>query len=225
MGVIATGLGSLVGAYGDKYVPPPWQQVDPLKSQQQAISGNIAAQPEAQRLASGQNMFNLDQLQGMLAAANPFFQSIKQQTAGTVQSLFDDNSAFGNAQRTAAAKAVGGGYAGSGMHGDLLARDFGMTQYQKSLSDISAGEQWLQSAQQGVPGLFDSSQMFFNPQNLFAAQGNERSLQYGASAAAAKAAALPSPEAAAWGQAFQADESSIGGLLGSAAGMGGGGSL
>jgi hypothetical protein len=222
-------LGSLIkgalGGYGKKPTVPVYNEVDPTAEQAAAISGNQQNLAAAQKLASSTNAFNTAQLQKMLESTVPGYNKIQGQQSGLIQSMLsgqipkDVQDAITN---QAAASAVGGGYGGSGMHRNLVARDFGMTSFQMTQQGMDSAQRWMaQTASMFTPGMMDVTSMFITPQQRTAYSFQNRENQFNRDWMANQVKAAPDPFKAALGDAFIEEERQIMELVGSVAGMAG----
>ena len=113
----------LLGGFGKKPEIPIYKQVDPTAEQGAAISGNLANLGGAQRLASKTNQFNLQQLQSMLGTMMPGYAGMQKQIGTNIQSQLRGElppDVQARLQDSAAARSIGGGYGGTGMHGNLV---------------------------------------------------------------------------------------------------------
>lgn len=227
MAVIGSLIKGALGGYGKKPSVPEYKPVDPTQEQQKTIAGNLSAMPEAQKLAGGVNKFNLEQLQQMLAGLMPGYGNIQNQISTNIQSQLKGEipaDVQAQVQNSAAAKAIGGGFGGTGMHGNLVARDFGMTSYGITQQAMDSATRWTQAtAGMAQPMMMDVSSMFFTPQQrmAYAFQNNENKFNRDWMANQIKAS--PDPFRAALGDAFIEDEQQImqmaGSMVSMAAGM------
>lgn len=161
---------------------PAFSQIDPAAEQKKAIKGNQAALPGAEKLASGVNAFNMQQLESMLQSAIPGYESIKSGVSSNIQDELagkipkDVQDALGTSD---AVRALTGGYAGTGMHGNLVARDLGLTSLNQIDKGISSSESWLKTmASIEQPGFFNVSSMFLTPGQTIATDVEERNAKF-----------------------------------------------
>lgn len=176
------GAGILGAVLQGKPNLPAFQRINPQAEQQTAVTGNISELPQLEKLASGVNTFNQQQLDQMLAAAIPGFQGLKSKVSSTISDELAGklpSDVIGNVQDLAAAKAIGGGYGGSGMHSNLVARDLGLTSLQLTQQGLTSAQSWM-TAMDNIykQGQFDMSSMFITPQQQFAMDTSERDLQF-----------------------------------------------
>lgn len=161
---------------------PAFKAIDPQKEQQKAIQGNVAQVPALESMASGINRFNADQLRQMTEWALPGYQAMK----GNVQSNIDaylrgelPKDVSDQVQNSAAARALGGGYGGSGMHGSLVARDLGLTSLDLIDKGLSSAQNWMKTvASLERPELFNFSSMFLTPGQQIAVDTGERNAKF-----------------------------------------------
>jgi hypothetical protein len=224
-------LGSLIkgalGGYGKKPTVPTYNAVDPAAEQAAAISGNQQNLAAAQKLASSTNAFNTAQLQKMLESTVPGYNKIQGQQSGLIQSMLsgqipkDVQDAITN---QAAASAVGGGYGGSGMHRNLVARDFGMTSLQMTQQGMDSAQRWMaQTASMFTPGMMNVTSMFLTPAQTIQHSVNERNARFNVDWTKNQIKSMPDPWKQALGDAFIQDEYEIGKVIGSlVGGMAGG---
>lgn len=196
LGGAAGVLGSLFGS-GSKPNLPPYLAVDTTQEQANAISGNARNLPAAQQLASQVNTFNYDQLQAMLGKSIPGFSQIQQQTSDIISSQLkgeipkDVQDAI---QNNAASKAVAGGYAGTGIHGNLVARDLGLTSLDLTNKAVDSAERWMSMTRQNfMPNQFDITGMMISPAQRIATETQNRMVQSGISQSQAMINAAPNP--------------------------------
>lgn len=157
----------------------------PVSAQEQqgiAISGNLSALPTIQDLASRYNAFNVSEISKTLGATDPFAQQIATQTSKNrldwskgimSQDLADQ------VQRLTAARAVGGGFGGTGMQNALLARNYGLTSFDLQKQAQSSEESWLRTAASIYePGMFNVSSMMVTPAQQIALATEERDAKF-----------------------------------------------
>jgi hypothetical protein len=226
MAVFGALIKSAIGGYASKPKVPKYTPVDATAVQRGTIEGNLANLAGAQELAAKQNKFNMEQLSQMLAAAVPGYKDILNQQSGLLQSQLrgeipkDVQAAIQNA---AAGRAVGGGYGGSGMGRNLVARDFGMTSYDITSRAMDSASRWMAAtAALTVPNLFDATSMFLSPGQRLEVEFRNTENQFQREWMKNQIAALPDPAKAAIGDAIIQDEQQIMELAGSVAGMAGG---
>jgi hypothetical protein len=108
--------------------------------------------------------------------------------------------------RSAAGKAIAGGFGGSQLAGSLGLRDLGITSLQTMQQGLSAAERWIASSTaSSVPQLHNLAQMFFTPAQLYQGALQQRGQNMGVGTQAAMAAG--------------GAEGVIGGFLGNLGGM------
>jgi hypothetical protein len=178
-------FGSLVQlGFGGAPKLEEWQTVNAQEEQLRSISGNLAALPTIKNLASSVNAFNTSEIAKVLEAHNPFLKQIEAQTSknrldwskGVMSQDLADQ-----VQLQSAARAVGGGYGGTGAHNALLARNYGLTSFNLQQQAQSSEESWLRTAAAIYePGMFNLASEFISPgQQLgFATSERDRKLSY-----------------------------------------------
>jgi hypothetical protein len=224
---------------GSKPKVPTLPTVDLGEQQRKAIAENIAAAPEAAKLAR----FSEDQIRQMMEREFPGFGAIGEQIGKNILSETKGELPTDVAdavKRSGAGAAVTGGFAGSGMARNLVARDLGLTSLDLTQRGLSSAESWIRQTEQlysPTEAIF--SGMFVTPQQQYGAAVEERNMQFQRNWLENQIAAMPAPWAedlkqfvyramsAYSGTAVQANPYSTpgsfgGGLGGSSAGMGGG---
>lgn len=150
--------------YGKKPKIPGFPTLEDAQSK--AIQANIKTLPEAQALTSSTNTFNQNELNKLLDLALP---GGREQITGTISSLLKgevpkDVADF--VSRSAAQRAVGGGFAGSQAASNLTTRDLGITSLQATQAGFDSAQQWLAGA---LAPRFDVTNMFISPTQRYAA--------------------------------------------------------
>lgn len=225
-----TGLGALIGwglgAYGEKPTVPQLAKIDPNQVQQQTVAGNLASFKDIAGLAAGVNTFNQDQLEALIDRALPGARQQIQSNIGSQLRGEIPADVAANVRNLTAARAQAGGYSGSGMSGNLTARELGLTSLNLINQGLSSAESWLKTA---TAPQMDASSMFFTPQQRLAFSQQQQSMQFQRDLMAAGVAAAPDPSMAALASGFDNDLAAIrtaalsyAGMM--AGGMGGGGS-
>jgi hypothetical protein len=223
MAVLGSLLKNAIGGYAEKPRVPNFEAVDANAEQLAAIAGNQAALPGAQKLAEQTNAFNIDQLQKALASIIPGYSSIQGKQSDIVQAMLrgelprDVQDAV---QQAAASRAVGGGYGGSGMNRNLVARDFGRTSFDLTQQGIDTATRWMaQTASMAAPSMMNVTSMFLTPAQRIQHSVNERNAKFNVDWTKNQIKAMPDPWRQALGDAFIQDEYEIMKLVGSVAGM------
>ncbi len=179
-GALFTGIfGGGSDIYGSKPITP-----DLGASAAKAISANQTNLPGAEKLATSTNTFNQDEMMRMLRKAVPFYDQLQSKTRSIIDSQLsgqipqDVQNAI---ERSGAARAIAGGYGGSGMHGNLVARDLGLTSLDLTQRGLDSASKWLsQTASMNMPqNQFNLSSMFISPEMQF----NRDTLEAGIAAA------------------------------------------
>ena len=147
-----------------------------------AITANKANLPAAEGLVSQANKFSMDEITKMLESVIPGYSNMVADATGNIQSELKGQipkDVSGAIQDSAAAKALGGGYAGSGAHGDLVARDLGLTSLALTERGLSSMEGWLKtSASLYEPSMINVSSMFISPLQEAGFDVEERNAQF-----------------------------------------------
>ena len=159
---------------------PPWHSLNLGQEQQMAADNNLAILPKAAQLA---NMTE-QQIMSMMGSAIPGFDAMRAQASSNISSELkgqipkDVQDAISN---SAAARALGGGFGGSGMHGDLVARDLGITSLNLMDQGLKASESWMAATERLLsPAIAEYTNMFVTPgqQASFDTQERDKSWAY-----------------------------------------------
>lgn len=161
---------------------PQFNAINLGDEQTKATNNNLAALPGIESLASQTNSFNLDQVQKMLRSSIPGYDQMVSGISGNINSQIhgeipkDVQDAI---QTSAAAKSLTGGFGGTGMAGNLVARDLGLTSLNLTQQGQSSAESWFSNMSRMLqPGQFNVSSMFLTPEQQFSADTSERDKQF-----------------------------------------------
>jgi hypothetical protein len=148
---------------------PDFKPINTTDEQRKAVQGNIANFGEISKLAGQANAFNQAELDKMLEAAVPGYKSMVSGIGAQISKMVNGEiPADVSAQigRNSAFKSLSGGFGGSGMARNLVARDLGMTSLDIIGKGIDAGSRWLATARQSaVAPQFDVASMFVSPKD------------------------------------------------------------
>lgn len=227
MGLIDAAIGDALGAYGKKPDVPNFTAIDSGASAGQAIKADQNNSVAAQALANSTNTFNQAQLLNMLRAAIPGYDSIVSKVGTNINSELSGElppDVQANVQRSAAARSLGGGYGGSGMQGNMTARDLGLTSLQLTQQGMDSASRWITNQKQtAVPGQFDVSSMFINPATQIGVNEYNSAGSFQQQWLQNQIKAMPDPTSQAYAKGISQDLSSFSSMAGSAAGAAGGG--
>lgn len=210
--------------FGSKPNVPAAPIVNLGDSQKNAIANNTAALPADEALVSKSNQFSQQQITQMLQSIIPGYSgmvttasgNISDELAGKVPS--DVSSAVQNSD---AARALGGGYAGSGAHGNLVARDLGLTSLDLTQKGLSSFEDWTKMSDSLYqPSQMNVSSMFVTPGQEYQAEETNATNKFQTQWMSNQIAAEPDPETVGL---FNLATSVVGGAAKSAGGASGGG--
>lgn len=170
------------GLLQEKPDVPVFKPIDTTKEQSAAVRGNIANFADISKLAGDANMFNQEQLNKMLESAIPGYRSMVSNIGGKINSMLSGelpSDVSEQVGRNAAYRSLSGGYGGSGMARNLVARDLGMTSLDLISKGIDAGSRWITTAKQNtVANQFDVASMFITPQQRIQTQMWNREGQF-----------------------------------------------
>ena len=155
----------------------PVATVNPGVEAGRAIRGNIQRFGDVSKLGSEVNAFNQSELEKMLESAMPGYKNLVGGIASKIGGFLngeipkDVSDAIG---RNSAWQSMSGGYGGSGMGRNLVARDLGLTSLQMMEKGVDVGSRWLATARGALTApQFDVGNMFLTPaQQIAAKQGN-----------------------------------------------------
>jgi len=156
---------------GGKPTIPQWNPVTLQQSQQQAVNENIAQLPKLEKLTSQIDQFGADEIQKLLEQAIPGYTKIVGQESKNITSLLEGQipTDVTNAiQDSDVAQSLTGGFGGTGLAGNRVARDLGLTSLQLTSQGLSSAESWI--AQMNAitsPSRFNMASMFVTPQQQF----------------------------------------------------------
>jgi hypothetical protein len=179
--------------FGSKPKVPALEELSLSEEQLKAIEANLAAEPEARRLSD----LTADQIESLMRRTTPNFDSLTTGISGTIEDFSrgripKDVSEL--VMRSDAAKALAGGFAGTGMHAALTARDLGLTSLDLIGKGISAAQSWLQSSQSlYAPAMATYQSMFITPTQQAAFSVEERNTQFQRSWMKEQIKAMPDP--------------------------------
>lgn len=164
---------------GDKKAKvPPLTPIDINAEQLAAIKANQTALPGAQTLSGGVNAFNQQQLEKMYATALPGYDRIKEQVAGNISSMTKGelpDDVLNEVYRRGASQATAGGFGGSGMGRNLVARDLGLTSLDLMGRGQDSAQKWLSTS---VAPQMDVTSMFITPMQRIGVRASERDTQF-----------------------------------------------
>lgn len=163
-----TAAGTLQGAPATGYTAASGgipQVPSPQTTQTQAISGNIAALPQLQGLASGVNAFNLGQLTGQYQAGIPQYNAMIGESSGNILSALKGevpSDVVNLIQQSAAERGIATGVPGSPNTNAAYLRALGLT----SLGQQQYGETALTAAMARAPkvGLYNVAGDMVSPE-------------------------------------------------------------
>ena len=190
-------MGFLNSIFGSTPKVPTFKPVDIGQAQKSAIGENTAALPGAESLASSATTFNQSQIAKMLEQNDPGFagqsasigKNISSEVAGQIPSDVSDAL-----QKSTAAQALTGGFGGSGLSGNLLAKDLGLTSLDLIGMGTSSAESWASTVDKlFAPGNMDVTSMFISPQQQFQAETANAENQFNAQWLQNQVAAQPNP--------------------------------
>ena len=168
--------GFLSSLFGEKPRVPDLPRISLDQEQLNAINANKAAFPGASELAN----LTEDQILQMMREAVPGFDEMRTKAGSNINDFLsgkipkDVSDAITN---SGAARALRGGYGGSGMHGDLVARDLGLTSLGLMDKGLSSAESWMAASERLLaPAITNFESMFITPGQEYQTE-NEQNVQ------------------------------------------------
>lgn len=186
MGLFGSLVTSALGGFPEKPKVPDWKDISLATEQGKAIDANLAALPGAQDLVSRANAFSQDQISKLLQNVIPNYSALTSKAGSNIEAMLRGeipSDVKDQIQTSDAARALSGGYSGSGMHGDLVARDLGLTSLQLTQKGLSSAESWITMMDSMFsPSQLSVGQMFVSPgqmfQSTFANQAEKWNVQW-----------------------------------------------
>jgi hypothetical protein len=146
---------------------PQWKDMDMGVEADKAIATNIGNTPQLMNQAKQINAFNQAQIEKMLRDSVPQYDEMRNKTSANINSMLSGEipkDVQDQIQRNGAAKALGGGYAGSGMNRNLVARDLGLTSLDLTQRGLNSAQSWISTmAKINQPAMWDFTSMFVTP--------------------------------------------------------------
>lgn len=154
---------------GDKPTVPDYLQLNLQDAMRDTQYANADSIPREQSIANRTNTINFNELDDLLSKSIPGYHSLQQNQSDKLTSYLNGEipqDVADAVQRSAAGKAIDGGFGASGMHGNLVARDLGRTSDDYTRYAMSAIPQWMQATKSlAVPQQYMVGQNFLNPTN------------------------------------------------------------
>lgn len=202
---------------------PPFVPIDTTAEQAAAIAGNQSNLAGIEKLVGDTNSFMGQQWLNATKFGFPNFSSvagnitnnIEDWTSGTIPQDVQDLI-----QRNGAVKSLYGGYGGTGMGGNLVARDLGLTSLDLMGRGQDAATKWMAATR--VPTM-DVSGMFISPQQKIGVSQWNKEFAFNRDWTKNQIKAMPDPFWSALGASFDSMLGSAASAAGSAAGASGGG--
>lgn len=173
------GLFGFVGDLFKKKVKvPEFKPVSATDIEKKAISDYESNLPAATSFAEKLNQSNQSALDRQIGAKIPGFSNIESKVASNIASQVAGEIPEDVAQaiqRSTAARALEGGFGGSGAARNLTARDLGLTSLQLSQQGLGNAMNWLQSTRQNrMAPMTSPSSLFISPEQRLGLAVSER---------------------------------------------------
>lgn len=175
--------------FGTKVELPPWQAIDPTQNQKDTVTGNLQTLPGAEQLATNVNTFNLKELERMFGLSQDTLKKIGANIGDMVEGKVSKD-VQDQITNSAAVRALGGGFSGTGLHKNLVARDLGLTSLDLQTKGMDSATRWMQSYNQNS---FNVTSMFLSPDQRYGQASNERDLKWKHAYLQAQIDAMPDP--------------------------------
>jgi hypothetical protein len=174
--------GFLSSLFGSKPNVPGLRQLDLGTEQALSIANNQRNLPGMEALIGQANAFTAEDINKWLSIAMPWYQSASTQIGKNINDELAGKiptDVSQQVQNSAAAKAIGGGFSGSGMHGDLVARDLGLTSLDLTQKGLSSAESWMQTMDKlYAPSMISLKDMFISPTQQASFDVSERNMAW-----------------------------------------------
>jgi hypothetical protein len=184
----------LSSLFGTKPTVPTVPVLNLGTEQALAAQNNLNITPQATALSNATQA----QVMALINSVDPSYNSQSSQIQSTIsQELQGQIPADVSAQiqTSDAAKALTGGFSGSNMQGNLVARDLGLTSLSITQQGISSAESWMQMAEQLTsPAVSAFQSMFISPAQQASFDVQQQQTQTEEQWLAAQVAAMPDPE-------------------------------
>lgn len=137
----------------------------------QALAANQENLPAAERLASSVNTFNQQQQMDALRKVFPNLDKLLSLGGDILESRLGGKFSkpeLDQQQLDVAQRNIGKGTAGSGLHSNDLAREFGFNRFKQTQESLDSTTRWTNAmAQLTQPALFNIGSSFISPQEQF----------------------------------------------------------
>lgn len=165
--------------FGGRPDVPAFVPVNAAAEQRKAIAGNAAALPAAMELGSSINAFNQAELDKMWNTSfGGYYDKIRSSIGRNANDLISGKipTDVQNAiQSNAAVRSLYGGYGGSGLGRNLVARDLGLTSLDLMTRGLDSATKWMAATR--APQ-FDVTSMFISPTTQLQHAVNERNARF-----------------------------------------------
>lgn len=158
---------------------PGFQKVEAGAEQQKAISSNISALPDLEKLVSQYTDFTSDERLKQLNKFIPGYSDVIKKEGEQISNLLQGKLPAGvqdTISRRAAELGVTQGTSGSDFQKFGELRELGLTSLNAITMGFDAASRWMSSAEK--PAQFDFSSMFLTPQQQIGLDVGERNLQF-----------------------------------------------
>lgn len=183
--------------FGSKPKVPTLPTLNLGTEQQKSIAANQAALPGAEALVGKSNQFSIDQINKMLEQAIPGYSNIAKTISSNIASEVSGqipSDVQQQLQDSTAAQALAGGYGGSGAHGNLVARDLGLTSLNLTQQGLSSMESWTKTAASIYePSMISVGSMFITPQQQASFDVSQNEAQFQRQWMQNQISAMPAP--------------------------------
>src|SRR5687767_14147304 len=155
---------------GEKPDVPDYTKIDLADIMRETNDANTGSITGEKNIARQTNQINYNILDDLLERSIPGYHDLRKNQSDKLTSYLNGQIPQDVAdaiQRSGAAQSIAGGFGGSGMHGNLVARDLGRTSDDYVRYAMGAIPQWMQSMKSlSMPQQYLVGQNFLNPTNV-----------------------------------------------------------
>ena len=217
-------IGAAIGLAGKKPKVPAAPMVSPQEAQKKAVSGNLAALPSIEKLASEADAFSSAELLKNLERVSPGITGALSKIPGILSDQLEGKVPEDVARQIK--QQVGAQAFASGLspqqRASLSAEAIGSTSYQIQQQGVTSAERWMSQVTGSMP-TFNFASMFITPTQQIASDMWNETMRFNTEWLRNRISAMPSPLENAEMGALQSFGSTVDQYGGMALGMMGGG--
>jgi hypothetical protein len=183
--------------FGSKPSVPKMPTLNLGQEQKTSISNNASALPSAEKLAGDTNLFSQEQITQMLKSVMPNLGSMEASASANIGDELSGKiptDVSQAVQTSDAASALAGGYGGTGMGRNLVARDLGLTSLNLTQQGLTSAESWMKTADSlYAPSEMNLSSMFVSPTQQASFDETQTENQFNRNWLSSQVNAMPDP--------------------------------